>query len=130
MSKIVYRKIFSNLTFTVVLSAVIGNVLYKNQVYFSFLLVFFSFANLLISWLYYLKLDGFTIPLGEGLLNLLSKDASLNNRNYWFNSRKKEENDEFVHLDISPKTYGKITMWCCLASGIILMIISFIVYRV
>jgi len=126
MKKVIYRKTFTYLLIALVISSVMSKLVFKTHLYFNFLLAFFSVFYILIGWIFYLRLDGISIFSSSRLLNNLSKD-DVNYQRYWFKGKVIDDmEDEFVHLDLTPNEYDKLTMTSFFISGVITMIISFI----
>lgn len=111
MKKTLFKKILTKILLAIIFCTILGIVILNSTFYFINLLSIFSVLYLLIGWINYLKLDRLTF--------LISK-----------NKEKYIENDEFVSLDITPEAYGKLSILSYLISGIILILISLLLYEI
>lgn len=121
MRNVFYRKLFSKLTFSILLSYIISELVFHSQLFFVYPLAFFGGVFLLIGWIEYLRIDG--------VIFFNSKAFTYAKKIFNFMDRFNYKNKGVYSMDHEPKEESetnnantKTSIYANVACGLILLI--------
>lgn len=125
-----YKKTFSKLSTSFILSFIISNILFKSQIFFMFSISVFGALYLLLGWLLYLKSDGLTFFKKKSS----NKTIKIFNHLDRFRYKNKgvyniDKNDNIIQSSESnDRTMTKISIYSYVFCGVFLLIFSQLFY--